>query len=126
MHTGLLELVGKNEQVDQNELGAAVSATFAASVELTRFTFYATEEGTGAIQDSAGDLLIFTADPGHSVGDNGSGVSAAEGQTCVGVVTVTASDWVVLDNIGIADIKDQLIQLEGAGDLYFVWSHTDI
>ena len=74
-HIGVTELVGKDEQVDQNELGAEVAATMSqitgvpVSGEFLAFIFYATEEGSGAVQDSQGELLIFTAAPGLTAGD---------------------------------------------------------
>ena len=126
--TGVLELVGKDEQIDNGDLSAAVSATtIKASVEFTRFMFYMTEEKAdgGDILYPAGYLLIFTADPGHSSGETGSNITAAMWQTCVGIVKVTAGDWMQETNAAVADIKDQLIQVHGCGTLYFVWLHAD-
>lgn len=127
--TGVLELVGADEQVDQNELGATVSHDLPgeqpASGELLSFTFVATETGSGAVQDSAGELLIFDADPGHSVGDDGSGISAAEWKRCIGRVKVAASDWTIEDNGGVACIVDNPVPFHGVQTLHFVWLHTD-
>ena len=129
LHTGVLELVGADERVDQNELGVAVSASIdggnTSSGVILAAAFYATESGTGAIQDSAGELLVFTADPGHSVGDDGSGVSGAEWKTCIASIAVATTDWVTEDNGGIAHICSDPIPFYGLATLYFVWHHTD-
>lgn len=128
--SGVLELVGKNEQVDQNEFGAAVSLTMpgtqASSGKLLAFTFIATEEGTGAVQDSAGQLLIFDADPGHSAGDDGSGISGAEWKTLIGAVAVASTDWTTEEAGGFAYKQPTLpIPFHEVDTLYFVWRHTD-
>ena len=131
LHSGVTELVGKDEQVDQNELAAAVEVDITSgegqpvSGEILAVMLYATEEGSGAVQDSAGELLIFTADPGHSAGDTGSGISAAEWQTCIGRVKVTASDWSTEDNGGIAYITDTPVPFHNLSSLFLVWYHTD-
>jgi len=128
--TGVIELVGTDEQVDQNEFGAAASFTMpgnqAASGKLVSFMFIATEEGTGAIQNSAGQLLIFDADPGHNVGDDGTGISGAEWKALIGVIAVAAGDWTAEDNGGFAYKQSTLpIPFHAVDTLYFVWRHTD-
>jgi len=128
--TGVLELVGTDERVDQNEFGAAVSYDIpgpkAGSGILTAFTFFATEEGTGALQDSAGQLLIFDADPGHSAGDDGSGITAAEWKTLIAAIDVAAGDWTTEDNALFCNKRDfEPIRFHEVNTLYFVWRHTD-
>jgi len=128
--TGVLELVGINERVDQNEFGAAVSftvpGTTASSGILTGFMFFATEEGTGALQDSAGQLLIFDADPGHSAGDDGSGITAAEWKALIAVIDVAAGDWTTEDLAMFCNKRDfEPIRFHKVDTLYFVWRHTD-
>ena len=72
---GLTELVGINEEVNTSDYGGSVSVSIAApetgpvSGEILSFAFYATEDGSGAVQDSAGKLLILDADPAVSAGD---------------------------------------------------------
>ena len=129
--TGILELVGTNERVDQNEFGAAVSydipsSPTAASGILTAFMLFATEEGTGALQNSAGQLLIFDADPGHSAGDDGSGISAAGWKTLIAAIVVSAADWTAEDNGAFCNKRNfKSIRFHEVNTLYFVWRHTD-
>jgi hypothetical protein len=130
-HIGVTELVGKDEQVDQNELGAEATVTLTpitgapVSGEFLSFMFYATEEGTGAVQDSQGELLIFTSAPGLTAGDTGTGITAAEWQTCIGRIKVAASDWSTEEGGGIAYVCDKPIPFHAIQSLYFVWYHTD-
>jgi hypothetical protein len=132
LHIGVTELVGKDEQVDQNELGDAVEVDLSSdgegqpiSGEILSAMFYATEEGSGSVQDSAGELLIFTADPGQAAGDDGSGISGAEWQTCIGRIKIAASDWSTEDNGGIAYVTDTPIPFHDLSSLFLVWYHTD-
>ena len=73
LEAGLTELVGINEEVNTNDYGASVevdiSTTQPVSGEILAFAFYATEDGSGAVQDSAGELFIFDADPAIAAGD---------------------------------------------------------
>jgi hypothetical protein len=130
-HIGVTELVGKNEQVDQNEFGAEVEVTLTpttgrpVSGEFLSFTLYATEEGSGAVQDSDGELLIFTATTGVTAGNDGSGISAAEWQTCIGRIKVSPSDWTIEDAGGVAYICDKPIPFHDVQSLFFAWRHLD-
>ncbi len=128
--TGVLELIGTDERVDQNEFGAAVSytvpGTTASSGYMLMFTLVASEEGTGAIPHPAGQLLVFDADPGHSAGDDGSGITAAEWETLIAVVAVADGDWTAEDNAAFCNKRDfEPIPFHEAPILYFVWRHTD-
>ena len=130
-HIGVTELVGKDEALTQNTLGAEVAITLAnitgvpVSGEFLSFIFYATEEGSGAVQDSAGELLIFTSAPSITAGNDGSNVSAAEWQTCIGRIKVSASDWTTEDNGAVAYICDKPVPFHDVSTLYLVWYHTD-
>ena len=130
-HIGVSELVGINEQVDQNELGAELTVTLSPitgvpiSGEFLSFIFYATESGTGAVQDSEGQLLIFTSAPGLTAGDAGTGLTAAEWKTCIGRINVAASDWTLEEAGGIAYVCDKPVPFHAVNTLYFVWRHTD-
>ena len=127
--TTLLELVGTNEQVDQGDFGASVSFNLpgnepAAGV-LTGFTFISSEEGSGSIQTLSGHLLIFDADPGHSAGDVGTGISTAEWQTLIAVVTVETVDWTTETTAAYYNARDfEPIRFHAVNTLYFVWRHT--
>jgi hypothetical protein len=130
-HIGVTELVGKDERVDQNEFGAEVTVTLTLTTgrvlsgELLSFMLYATEEGSGSVQDSEGELLIFTSAPGLTAGDDGSGITAAEWQACIGRIKISASDWTVEDAGAIAYICDKPVPFHDVQSLSFVWRHTD-
>ena len=124
--SGVTELVGKNEEVNTNDYGASVALTIgsdAYSGELYEFVFIATEEGDGSVQDSAGWLLIFDADPATTAGDTS--ITAAERKTLVGQVEVAASDWITDANGGSAYVCDKIVSFHAVTSLYLVWFHTD-
>lgn len=122
---GLTELVGINEQVDQNDysgsVGVALGGTY--SGEILSVAFYATEDGTGAVQDSAGILYVFDADPTISSGDTS--MTAAERVTILGKIAIGAADWDTDTNGGLAYICNQPIPFHAVSTLYFVWKHLD-
>jgi len=118
-------LVGKDEEVNTDDYGASVEAALSSEVsgEFVQFTFVATEEGSGAIQDSAGYLFIFDADPEIDAGDTA--IEAAAHQSVIGVVVVAAADWIIDANGGVAVIADQPIAFHELASVYFAWKHTD-
>jgi hypothetical protein len=122
---GVVELVGVDEQVDNGELSKSVSVPLGGtySGELLNFAFYAAEDGTGAVQDSGGYLLILDADPAVAAGDTD--LAAAEWPTVLGIVKVEASDWIVDANGGMAYITDTPVPFHALSTLYFVWLHND-
>ena len=122
---GLTELVGINEQVDQNEYSASVGVALGGtySGEILSFALYATEDGTGAVQDSDGWLLVLDADPATTAGDTA--LTAAEWVTVLGRARVTPADWITDANGGVAYIYDTPIPFHALATLYFVWLHKD-
>ena len=125
--TGIFELVGINEKVDQNDYsGSVLAITFSpapVSGELLAFALYATEDGTGAVQDSAGELMIFDADPVIASGDTA--ITAAARITQLGRVLISAADWTTDANGGIAYICEKPIPFHNLTSLYFAWKQTD-
>jgi len=126
---GLTELVGIDEKVDQNDYSGSVGVSVASgsdqpvSGEIMSFAFYATEDGTGAVQDSAGELYILDADPAVASGDTA--LSAAEWVTVIAKVEVTAADWTTDTAGGVAYIYDTPVPFHNVKTLYFVWKQTD-
>jgi hypothetical protein len=122
---GLTELVGIDEQVDQGDYSGSVDVALGGSYsgEILAVALYATEDGTGAVQDSAGILYIFDADPTIASGDTA--MSAAERVTVIGKITVAAADWDVDANGGLAYFKDLHIPFHDLTTLYFAWKQTD-
>ena len=129
LEAGLTELVGINEQVDQNDYGGSVGISLAApgsqpvSGEILSFAFYATEDGSGAVQDSAGYLILMDANPAVTAGDTA--LAAAEFVTILGVVTVEATDWHTDANGGVAYIHDTPVPFHDLNTIYAVWFHSD-
>lgn len=122
---GLTELVGINEQVDQNDYSGSVEVALGGtySGEILSVGFYATEDGTGAVQDPAGILYVFDADPSISSGDTA--MSAAERVTLLGKIAIAAGDWDTDANGGFAYITTQPIPFHALASLFFVWKHLD-
>jgi len=124
---GLTELVGINEEVNTSDFGGSVAVALEGeqptSGEILNFAFYATEDGSGAVQDSAGKLLIFDADPAIAAGDTA--LAAAEWPTLIGMVDVNAEDWIVDANGGMAYIYNQPVPFHPVSTLYFAWYHED-
>lgn len=89
---GLTELVGINEQVDQNDFSASVEVKLGGSGVIRRWMFYQTEDQSGSLLSVEGTLLIFDADPEVDNGDTV--IDAAAWVHCIGKVDVTSGDWV--------------------------------
>lgn len=122
---GLTELVGTDEQVDQNDYGGSVGVALAerASGEILSFTFYSRETGSGSVQTPVGTLLILDADPATNAGDTT--LTAAERQTVIGQVAVAAGDWKSDANGASACVTGTPISFHALDTLYFVWFHED-
>lgn len=125
---GLTELVGINEEVNTSDFGGSVAVDVSpgdqpASGVLHTFAFYATEDGSGAVHDSAGKLIILDADPAIAVGDTA--MTAAEWVTVIGHVDVDTGDWTTDANGGVAFIYDNPVYFHDVSTLYFVWFHED-
>jgi hypothetical protein len=124
---GATELVGANEQVDQNDYGGSVAITLGdgvrpASGELLSFMFYASTTGTGAVLEPTGTLLLLDADPAASAGDTA--LTTAENLTILGAVTLEAGDWTSDANGARACIVDTPIPFHNLQTIYAVWLHT--
>jgi hypothetical protein len=122
---GITELVGTDEEVNTNDYGGSVGVALGGtySGEILSFGFFATEDGTGAVQDSAGQLIILDADPAVSAGDTA--ITAAEHLTILAKVAVVATDWHTDANGGFAYIFDTPVPFHALSTLYFVWFHED-
>jgi hypothetical protein len=125
---GLTELVGKDEQVDQNDYGGSVAVSIAdngqpVSGEILSFVFYSTEEGSGSVQTPDGVLLILDADPATSAGDTS--ITAAEHQTVLGKVDLETADWHTDANGGVAMIHDVPVPFHHLTNLYLLWFHEN-
>ena len=122
----VLELVGKDEQIDTGDHSAEVELDLNASQsevsgELLSFMFTAAETSSGAVLASAGWLLIFDTDPSITSGDTA--ITAAEGNTLVGQVNVLAADWITDATSGHAYICEKPIPFHAVSTLYLSWHH---
>lgn len=122
---GLTELVGINEQVDQDDFGGSVAVTlpYEMSGEILNALFVSTEDGTGAVLYPAGTLLIFDTDPTIAAGDTD--VGAGNWENLIGMIEVAATDWKT-DAVGAAAyITGTPIAFHHLSTLYLAWFHED-
>lgn len=121
--TASIELIGKDEQVAQNQYGASTSfalKTGSTSGEILSITVSQTVEDAGAILGEAGRVVFFNADPATSAGDTS--LAAAEGVTIIGQVAIAAADWVSDTNVGYA-CKWTAIPFEDCENIYVAYRH---
>ena len=103
IESGLIELVGKDEVVAQNQYSAGTAIPVSVSAAggiIKSIVLSQTELDAGAILSVAGVLVFFTADPVCAAGDTAV-TSTAWGKS-LGTVTVAAGDWVTDANGGAA------------------------
>ena len=121
---GLTELIGINEQVDQNEysdeVGVSLGGTY--SGEILSVSLFTTEDNTGQILRPSGYLLIFDADPTTTTGD--SAITATDWVLAIGYVSISTSDWTTTDTNGALAFKSVAIPFHAVSTLYLVWFHT--
>ena len=123
---GLTELVGEDEQVDQNEYGGSIGVALAATCSGTieQITLIFGENGDGAILKPSGVLYILDADPAVAAGDTA--LTAGEWATVIAKLPIAAADWgaggaagaVAHPAIGLP------VAFHSLANLYFVWFHT--
>ena len=120
---GVTELIGINEQVDQNDysgsVGVALGGTY--SGEILQIALYSTEDGTGAVQTPDGVLLMLDADPAVSSGDTA--LAASEWPTVFRKIAVGADDWTT-DTAGGVATYDSPIPFHAMSTIYFVFLLT--
>lgn len=124
--TTLLELVGKNEEMANTKFSKDVSFALdpVSSGLLLSATFLALESGTGAVQDSAGKLLIFNADP--AVSANATALTIAARKLVMAEAKVAATDWDTDASGGsYTHVFDPPAPFEKVSTLYAVWAHAD-
>ena len=122
---GLTELIGADEQVDQNDYSGSVAVSLGLHVsgEILQVTLYATETGTGDVLTPAGTLFVFDADPSISSGDTA--MTLAARQTVIAQIPVTTGDWKSDANGASAAILDSPVAFHQVNSLYFAWLHED-
>lgn len=122
--TSAIELVGADEQLAQNNYADAAEASLSLgnSTKGSGMILSALliSEG-GAILEPTGELLIFSADPGHSL--NASAIAAASLANLIGKVSVGASNW-VSDANGAHAWIETAVPFESASSLFLVFRLT--
>ena len=121
---GLTELIGVDEQVDQNDYSGSVevSLPYAMSGEILSVMFYSTEDGSGSVQSPEGWLYLLDADP--VVASGATSMTAAERVTVLGRVKLESSDWETDANGGTAFIYDTPIPFQQLSSLFLVFKLT--
>jgi hypothetical protein len=121
---GLTELIGTDEQVDQNDYSGSVEVSLlhTASGEILSVAFYSTEDGSGSVQSPEGWLYVLDADPSISSGDTA--MTAAARVTVLGRVKVESGDWETDANGGMAYIYDTPIPFHELSSLFFAFKLT--
>lgn len=120
----LIELIGIDEAVDQNEYGASVAVTLAAthSGELLKACLTSTEDGTGAVLTPTGTLLVLNADPSTAAGD--ASITAAERLDIIAQIQFSAASW-QSDANGATNCKVLADSFEANSTLVMLWFHED-
>jgi hypothetical protein len=131
--TGLISLIGINNQVDQNDYGASVAIALATAAgahpyapisgELLHFTLISTETGSGSVQTPAGTLFLFSASPAITAGDTA--MTAAARATVIAQVEVETTDWKSDANGASATIFTKPVAFHSLTTLYAAWLHED-
>jgi len=125
---GLTELIGKDEQVDQDDYGGSVAILLGdgvrpASGEFLSFTLVTKETGTGSVLTPAGILLLFDADPAVTAGDTA--LTLGVMNYCIGRVDVKATDWHSDANGAVACKSSPPIPFHTLTTIYAIWFHED-
>ncbi|MEJ2688281.1 MAG: hypothetical protein P8124_14095, partial [Gammaproteobacteria bacterium] len=116
--SGVTELVGINEQVDQNDYGAHVAVNLHGSGEILGAHFVSSG---GDVLQVAGDLLIFNAAVTVAAGDTS--ITLAERRELCGIISISASDWQADANGASQYIYSQPVAYN-TNDLYLVFFLT--
>jgi hypothetical protein len=126
--TGIVELIGKDEQVDQNDFGGSAAVLLGPSGynkpisgEILHVTLYSRETGSGSVGTPDGQLLILDADPATAAGDTA--ITAAERLTVIGAIPVENTDWISDANGASATIFTKPLAFHALHYLYFLWFH---
>ena len=115
--TGMIELVGEDEQVDQNDYGAHVTANLKGSGEILSACFISIG---GDILQVSGKLLIFNAAVTVAAGDTS--ITTGERGELIAMIDVSASAWQADVNGASQSILVQPVPYD-TNDLYLVWFH---
>lgn len=96
--TGVFELIGVNERVDQNRYSDEVAIAIPSYLgyEIAKIMLYSTEDGTGAVQRPNGQLFVLRADPAIAANDATLGAGAVW-PTVAAKIPIAMADWSATD-----------------------------
>jgi len=124
---GLTELIGINEQIDQNDYSGSIGVALAAteSGTIKQITFITTEDGTGDVENPVGTLFILDADPAVAAGDTA--ITAGEGVTVIAIIDTVAADWREDTAAGLytLTLPGDGIAFHSLANLYFCFKNRD-
>jgi len=123
LESGVYELIGPNDRVDQNEYSTFDTIPFSAfmSGEILSILLVTGEVGTGAILTPRGTLYVFDASPGTAAGD--AAISNAVRRTLLGQVEVLETDWESDASGASAYITCAPIPFHSLDRIYVAWFH---
>ena len=131
--TGLVSLIGINNQVDQNDYGASVKIDLAAAAgahpnapisgEILHLTLISREAGTGAVLAPAGVLYLFGADPEVDAGDTA--LESLARAAVIAQVEVETTDWKADAGGASATIFTKPVAFHALPALWAAWLHED-
>lgn len=119
--TGMLELIGKDENVQAQNYSKSVSFSFSserASGEILSLILVSYKTGTGAILKPQGDLYIFSNDPNISANATSLSPSGADHKKIMNVVPIVTGDW-LSDTTGAVATVLTATAFEKTSALYF-------
>ncbi len=132
--TGLVTLVGKDDQIGQNEYGAAVQLDIATAAglpagaplsgEVLRLVLVSRAAATGTVQKPAGTIFLFTAQPDVAPADS----ALADGASWAGAwaaVALATTDWIGDDMGAMAEILTEPIPFHAVPALWAAYLHQD-
>lgn len=115
--TGITNLVGSDEQIDQNDYGAHIMVNLHGSGEILGAHFMSSG---GDVLEVGGKLMIFNAAVTVAAGDTS--ITVDERYELCGIIEVSSSDWQSDANGASQYIYDQPVAYN-TNWLYLVWFH---
>jgi hypothetical protein len=126
METGITELIGINEKVDQNDYSGSVTVALGQTSigVIDALLLVMSETGDGEILDETGVIYIFDTDPAVSSGDTALATEGADHLTTVARIDIASGDWEEDANGGTVYKNDLQIPFQAVSNLYIVYRHT--
>ncbi len=132
IETGIQQIIGINDaEVAQDEYSSTADLSLGGtfSGEILGFILSSLESGsaspdTSGVQEGAGTVYFFDADPNTTSGDTTLAAAGAEHNTIIGIVKIAAADW-DSDANGAVVHKTVAIPFHGIATIFCVYRNTD-